>query len=76
MSATSEQILRQALALPLEERAELIEQLLATFQGPTDPALDALWIAEAHDRQDAYHCGEMEAVSAEEVFEEIERDYQ
>ncbi|HEX7773210.1 MAG TPA: addiction module protein [Pyrinomonadaceae bacterium] len=76
MSATGEQILRQALALPLEERAELIEQLLATFQGPTDPSLDQLWIAEAHDRLDAYDRGEVEAVSVEEVFEEIERDYQ
>ncbi|HJS25213.1 MAG TPA: addiction module protein [Pyrinomonadaceae bacterium] len=76
MSATSEQILRQALALPLEERAELIEQLLATFQGPIDPALDKLWITEAHDRLDAYDRGELEAISAEEVFEEIERDYQ
>jgi len=75
VSATSEQIFQQALALPLEERAELIEQLLATFQGPTDPALDRLWIAEAHDRLDAYDRGEMETVSVEEVFEEIERDY-
>jgi hypothetical protein len=31
MSATSEQILQQALALPPEERAELLEQLLAAF---------------------------------------------
>jgi len=75
VSATSEQIFQQALALPLEERAELIEQLLATFQGPTDPALDRLWLAEAHDRLDAYDRGEMETVSVEEVFEEIERDY-
>ena len=75
MSTTSEQILRQVLALPLEERAELIEQLLATFQGPTDPALDKLWIAEAHDRLDAYDRGELEAVSIEEVFKEIEQDY-
>ncbi len=35
--------------------------------------LDKLWIAEAHDRLDAYDRGEIEAISAEEVFEEIER---
>jgi len=40
MSANSEQILQEALALPLEERAHLIEKLLATFQVPPDPALD------------------------------------
>ncbi len=32
MSANSEQILKDALALPPQERAELVEQLLATFQ--------------------------------------------
>ena len=72
MSATGEQILQQALALPPEERAELLEQLLAAFQGPTDPALDELWAAEAHDRLDAYDRGELEAIDVEEVLEEID----
>ena len=35
--------------------------------------MDQLWVAEAHDRLDAYYRGELEAVSSEEVFEEIER---
>lgn len=72
MSATSEQILQQALALPPEERAELLERLLATFQGPTDPVLDELWANEAHDRLDAYDRGELEAVDVEEVLEHID----
>jgi putative addiction module component (TIGR02574 family) len=72
VSTTSEQILQQALALPPEERAELLEQLLAAFQGPTDPVLDELWAAEAHDRLEAFDRGELKAVSVEEVFEEID----
>lgn len=39
MSANSEQILKEALALPPQERAELVERLLATFQAPPDPSL-------------------------------------
>ena len=75
MSASSEQILQEALALPLEERAHLIEQLLATFQTPPDPTLDQLWATEAHDRLDAYDRGELEAVDIEEVLDQIdERD--
>ena len=73
MSATSEQILQQALALPLDERAELLEQLLAAFQGPTDPVMDELWAAEAHDRLDAYDRGELGALDTEEVLKEIEK---
>ena len=72
MSASSEQILQEALALPLEERAHLIEQLLATFQTPPDPALDQLWANEAHDRLEAYDRGELEAVDVEEVLEQLD----
>lgn len=72
MSATSEQILQQALALPLEERAELLEQILATFQTPPDPGLDHLWAEEAHDRLDAYDRGELDVVSIDEVFGEVD----
>ena len=75
MSATSDQILQEVLALPLEERAQLIERLLATFQAPPDPSLDQLWANEAHDRLDAYDRGELDAVDAEDVFEQLdERD--
>jgi putative addiction module component (TIGR02574 family) len=73
MFATSEQILQQALALPPEERAQLLEQLLATFDGPTNPVVDELWVAEAHDRLDAYDRGEIKAASVEELFKEFER---
>lgn len=72
MSANREQILRQALALPSEERAELIDRLLATFDAPPDAAMDQLWANEAHDRLDAYDRGELDAVSAEEVLDEID----
>ena len=72
MSASSEQILQQALALPLEERAQLIERLLETFQTPPDPALDQLWANEAHDRLEAYDRGELDAVDGEDVFQQMD----
>ena len=73
MSANSEQILQQALALSPQDRAEVLERLLASFQIPPDPDLDQLWAREAEDRLDAYDRGELSAVSAEEVFARIER---
>ena len=74
MSTATDQILRQALALPPEERAELVEQLLATFQTPHDPELDRLWAQEAHDRLDAFDRGDLSAVSIEEVFKGLAND--
>jgi putative addiction module component (TIGR02574 family) len=73
MSANSEQILQQALALSPQDRAEILECLLASFQVPPDPNLDELWAREAEDRLDAYDRGELGAVPAEEVFARIER---
>ena len=73
MSASSEEILKQALALPLQERAELVEQLLATFQTPPDPHIDELWAREADDRLEAYDRGELKAIPAEEVFNRIKQ---
>lgn len=73
MSANSEQILKEALALPPQERAELVERLLATFQSPPDPKLDELWARESEDRLAAYGRGELEAIPAEEVFEKIKQ---
>jgi putative addiction module component (TIGR02574 family) len=73
MSANSELILVQALALPPEDRAEIAERLLASFQAPPDPLLDELWALEAEDRLDAYNRSELGAVTAEEVFARIER---
>ena len=73
MSANSEQILQQALALSPPDRAEILERLLASFQTPPDPHLDELWAREAEDRLDAYDRGELGAIPAEEVFARIER---
>jgi len=36
------------------------------------PELDKLWIAEAHNRLDAYDRGEIQAVNVEDVFRSID----
>ena len=61
MSA-ADRIFQQALTLPIAERADLLQRLLATFQSAIDPKLDQLWIDEAHARLEAYDRGEIEAV--------------
>lgn len=73
MSAIVQKILQEALNLRPEDRAEVLEHLLATFQEPPDPALDKLWGQEAEDRLAAYERGELGSISAEEVFDRIEQ---
>jgi putative addiction module component (TIGR02574 family) len=72
MTEQTQQILEQALALPPLDRAALVEGLLASLDQP-DAAIDELWAREAEDRIDAFEAGELEAISAAEVFKKYEK---
>jgi hypothetical protein len=72
MSARTTEILKEVLSMPSEERAELADSILASLE-PSDPKILELWAIEAEDRVAAFERNEIEAVSADSVFEEIER---
>ena len=74
MTTQSEQVLHEALDLPPVERAELVEQILASFDFPARKEIDDLWAKEAEDRIDAYERGEVGTVPIKQVFEKIDRD--
>lgn len=67
MSVSTETLLRQALELPANDRAALIEVLIVSLDKP-DPTVDALWLKEAESPMAAYRSGELDAVDAEEVL--------
>lgn len=69
----AENILAEALELPPVERAELVENLLSSFEFQSRQTIDALWAQEAEDRIDAFEHGEMTAIPAKDVFTEIEK---
>jgi len=71
MSKTAEKIFSEALSLSPNDRANLIEKLLSSFECPPDQSIDKLWAAEAEDRIDAYERGEIPAKPAKEVFDKI-----
>ena len=73
MTPQSQQILREALGLPPTDRAELVEQILASFEFPARQDIDAAWAQEAEDRIDAYKRGEIKSSPASEVFKDIDR---
>jgi putative addiction module component (TIGR02574 family) len=74
MSKHGEQILTEALKLPPVERAELVENLLSSFEFHSRENIDALWAQEAENRIDGFERGEIAAIPAKEVFEEIEKN--
>ena len=70
MAASAKSLLDQALKLPANDRAALVENLILSLDKP-DPSLDAQWLKEAEDRLAAYQSGELATVDAEEVFGEL-----
>lgn len=72
MSARTSEILQEVLSMPPEERAELADSILNSLE-PVDPEIMRLWAIEADNRVAAFERGEIEAVSAETVFEEIDQ---
>ena len=70
MAASTKSLLFQALQLPPNDRAALVENLIFSLDKP-DPAIDAQWLKEAEDRLDAYHSGELACLDAEDVFAEL-----
>ena len=71
MLENSTKILAEALELTPIERAELIEQLLSSFEFPSRMSIDELWAKEAEDRIDAYERGQISATTAKDVFDKI-----
>jgi putative addiction module component (TIGR02574 family) len=73
MPKHAEHILAEALELPPVERAELVENILSSFEFQSRNTIDALWAEEAEDRIDAFERGEMTAIPAKDIFSEIEK---
>jgi putative addiction module component (TIGR02574 family) len=65
---TSNEILKEILALKPVQKAELVDKLISSLDEP-DKEIDELWIKEVESRIDAYEQGKIKAVSLEEVLE-------
>ena len=72
MAKSVKLILDQALELSATERAAVAEKLLCSLDSP-DSKIDAIWAKEADARIEAYEKGEVETVSAEDVFAKYRR---
>jgi len=62
MTSQSQKILQEALGLSPVERAELVEQILESFEFPARKDIDAAWAQEAEERIDAYERGEIKSL--------------
>ena len=68
MPFTATELALRGKQLPREERERLVDELLESLNEPAVAELDAAWSAEIERRLAAYDRGEVQALSAEEVF--------
>jgi putative addiction module component (TIGR02574 family) len=71
MLTDTKQILESVLALPAIDRVVIVESLLTSLDHP-DASIDEIWAEVAEKRLAAFAAGQMKAIPAEEVFQEIE----
>lgn len=62
----------KAVALSAEERAELIDTLLSTFDTP-EKEIETAWKSEVENRLQAFDRGEMKSRSFEEVMSKYKK---
>jgi len=63
-------IISAAEALPIKERALIVDSILKTLNKP-DPDIDQQWLIVAKQRLEEVRSGQVETVSGDEVFAEI-----
>ncbi|MEX2606977.1 MAG: addiction module protein [Kiritimatiellia bacterium] len=75
MKTQIQDVLVKAVDLSPVDRAVLVEGILSSFDVPAGGDIDDAWAFEAEERIEAYERGEIESITAFEVFEKIEKNY-
>jgi putative addiction module component (TIGR02574 family) len=66
----TKELIAEAISLPVEERALIVDSLLKSLNLP-ETDIDKRWASEAQRRMDDLRSGRVEAVAGEKVFEKI-----
>jgi len=68
----AEELIQEAMSLPVELRARLVDELLKSLN-PSQADIDALWAAEAERRIGEIESGKVKPIPGEQVFEELRK---
>ncbi len=72
MSTAAAKLLREALALPMEDRRRVAESLLDSVPRESDTEIEQAWNEEAVRRAERLERGEVEALDGEDALRELE----
>lgn len=74
MGITVDELVQQAKQLSPDDQAMLSDRILGLVS-PSDPGLEAAWVAECEDRIAACERGEMLTYDSDEVMEGLRKKY-
>ena len=75
MATIANKVFQDALSLPSDARASLVEKLLASLNLPTSSDIDRLWAEESERRVSQISRGEVQLVPGEQVFRRLRGKY-
>jgi len=75
MTTSTARVFDDALALPVEQRLELVDVLLGSLNAPLDPGMERLWAEEVERRVAQIESGEAALVDGESAFAELRARY-
>jgi len=68
----TDELMDEAMSLPVELRAQLIDKLLKSLN-PAQAEIDKLWAVEAEKRVADIESGKVQPIPGEEVFKKIKK---
>jgi putative addiction module component (TIGR02574 family) len=71
MGTAADKIFEEAISLPADERASLVERLIQSLNLPTQTEIGRLWAEEAERRVSQIQAGTVKLISGEQVFAKI-----
>lgn len=69
---TTNELIDEAISLPVELRAQLVDKLLRSLN-PSQDEIDKLWAIEAERRVAEIESGQVQTTPGDEVFEEFRK---
>jgi putative addiction module component (TIGR02574 family) len=73
MNDMNDDLLREVLSLPSDQRTFFIDRLIESLNIAQRPEIDALWKEEIDRRVEEIRSGKVKLVDGEEVFSEIRK---
>ncbi len=71
----TKQLIDEAVSLPVEERALVVDSLLRSLNHP-ESEIDKIWAKEAQRRLEELRSGRVKAIPGEEVFNKVWKKFE